>query len=173
MRNPRVNTLSTGLPQQQNGIHCRRFNPSRNTYCLSETPHDSSHKRNHMCSFLYGCSENAKSAQYVSCSTFKGKNIGIMFLVEAALGQEHHITKDDSTLTAPPPGFDCVIAKGRREPNAKDDTVMSIDGRRVAVPQGKPIDMQQYKNSSFFNSEYLLYKESQQHLRYVMTLKFQ
>lgn len=43
-------------------------------------------------------------------------NIGIMFLNEVALGNEHHITIDDSSLTKPPKGFDCVIAKGRTEP---------------------------------------------------------
>ena len=43
-------------------------------------------------------------------------NIGIMFLNEVALGKEHHITRDDSSLTTPPKGFDSVIAKGRTEP---------------------------------------------------------
>lgn len=43
-------------------------------------------------------------------------NIGIMFLNEVALGKEHHITMDNSSLTSPPKGFDCVIAKGRTEP---------------------------------------------------------
>ncbi len=36
---------------------------------------------------------------------------GIMFLVEVALGKEHHITRDDSSLVKAPAGFDCVIAK--------------------------------------------------------------
>ncbi len=43
-------------------------------------------------------------------------NIGIMFLNEAALGKEHHITMDDWTLTAPPKGFDSIVAKGTTEP---------------------------------------------------------
>ena len=41
---------------------------------------------------------------------------GIMFLNEVALGKEHHITMDDSSLRKAPSGFDCVIAKGRTEP---------------------------------------------------------
>lgn len=41
---------------------------------------------------------------------------GIMFLNEAALGKEHIITVDDSTLTSPPSGYDSVLAKGRTEP---------------------------------------------------------
>ena len=42
-----------------------------------------------------------------------------MFLNEVALGKEHHITRDDHTLTSPPKGFDCVIAKGQTEPGMK------------------------------------------------------
>ena len=41
---------------------------------------------------------------------------GIMFLNEVALGKEHHITNDDWTLTKPPNGYDCIIAKGHTEP---------------------------------------------------------
>ena len=39
-----------------------------------------------------------------------------MFLVEVALGEEHHIDTDDWTLRNPPPGKDCIIAKGHTEP---------------------------------------------------------
>ena len=42
--------------------------------------------------------------------------IGIMFLNEAALGKEHHITSGDSQLTAPPTSFNSIVAKGRTEP---------------------------------------------------------
>ena len=45
-----------------------------------------------------------------------GSNIGIMFLNEVVLGKEHHITRDDWTLTAPPVGYDSIVAKGRTEP---------------------------------------------------------
>jgi poly [ADP-ribose] polymerase 2/3/4 len=40
-----------------------------------------------------------------------GGYTGIMFLVEVMLGKEHHITRDDSSLTKAPAGYDCVIAK--------------------------------------------------------------
>eukprot|EP00803_Ostreobium_quekettii_P003819 evm.model.scf_1223.2 EVM.evm.TU.scf_1223.2 scf_1223:21871-26792(+) len=120
---------------------------------------------------IYLASENAKSAQYVRAAPLKGKNTGIMFLAEAALGKEHHIVKDDWTLTKPPSGYDCIIAKGRREPDPSKDTSMLLDGKKVSVPQGAPVNMGAYANSSFFNSEYLLYKESQQRLRYMMTVK--
>ena len=41
---------------------------------------------------------------------------GIMFLNEAVLGKEHHITMGNGGLKAPPKGFDSIIAKGRKEP---------------------------------------------------------
>ena len=39
-----------------------------------------------------------------------------MFLNEVVLGNEHHILADDWTLTKPPSGYDCIIAKGWTEP---------------------------------------------------------
>ena len=39
-----------------------------------------------------------------------------MFLTEVALGKEHSITNDDSSLTKAPQGSDCVIARGTTEP---------------------------------------------------------
>ena len=39
-----------------------------------------------------------------------------MFLNEVALGNEHHISRDDSSLRTAPKGYDCIIAKGRTEP---------------------------------------------------------
>ena len=84
---------------------------------------------------IYFASENSKSAGYgepsMSCTIILGfvvhkltfpatvrcaGQIGIMFLNEVALGKEHHILRDDWTITAPPSGYDCVIAKGRTEP---------------------------------------------------------
>ena len=43
-------------------------------------------------------------------------NAGIVFLTEVALGKEHHIDRDDSSLKAAPKGFGCVVAKGWTEP---------------------------------------------------------
>ena len=43
-----------------------------------------------------------------------GKTLGIMFLVEAALGKEHGITRDDPSFKSPPAGFDSVVARGSR-----------------------------------------------------------
>jgi poly [ADP-ribose] polymerase len=47
-----------------------------------------------------------------------------MFLNEVALGKEHHITRDDPSLRKAPNGYDCVIAKGRVEPDPQYDTTM-------------------------------------------------
>ena len=44
-----------------------------------------------------------------------------MFLCEVALGKEHGITRDDSSLKAAPQGFDSVVAKGRTEPGMLTD----------------------------------------------------
>jgi poly [ADP-ribose] polymerase len=83
-------------------------------------------------------------------TTMEGKDrVGIMFLVEAALGKEHHITRDDSSLRAAPKGFDSIIAKGSGEPDPAKDTTLKIDGHDVTVPQGKRINMPQYAGSSF------------------------
>lgn len=69
-------------------------------------------------------------------------------------------------------GFDCVVARGRHEPDPKDDTTLEFDGKEVVVPQGKPITMPQYSSSSFAHSEYLVYKESQCRIRYLLKLRF-
>jgi len=118
---------------------------------------------------IYFASENEKSSCYVGTSP---KNIGIMFLVEVALGKEHGITKDNSSLKSPPKGFDSVVARGRTEPNPKDDIEREFDGNKVKIPQGKPITMDEYNNSSFQQSEYLVYKESQARIRYLLKIQF-
>ena len=52
---------------------------------------------------LYLASENGKSANYVGTAAGLGVNmVGTMFLVEAALGNEYNITRDDSSLQRAP-----------------------------------------------------------------------
>ncbi|XP_057702981.1 protein mono-ADP-ribosyltransferase PARP3 isoform X2 [Corythoichthys intestinalis] len=116
---------------------------------------------------IYFASENCKSAGYVRTS----KNTGVMFLSEVALGKEHTITKDDSSLKKAPKGFDSVVARGQVEPDPSKDIFITLDGNKVAVPQGKPVLQPQYSTSYFHNSEYLIYKESQCRLRYLLELK--
>jgi len=118
---------------------------------------------------IYFASENGKSASYVrGCKD----GTSVMFLAEVALGKEHHITRDDSSLKAAPPGFDSIIAQGHHDPNPADDETIKIEGYDVIVPAGKPQNRSQYSNSFFSHTEFLVYKESQVRLRYLLKLKF-
>ncbi len=116
---------------------------------------------------IYLASENGKSAGYVGWS---GKT-GVMFLAEGALGKEHTITRDNSSLKAAPKGCHCVVARGRTEPDPKHDLEWEFDGRKVTIPQGKPTKQPKFTNSNFSQSEYLVYKESQVRLRYVLRIQ--
>lgn len=124
---------------------------------------------------IYLASENAKSASYVRCASMGGKNIGIMFLVEAAMGKEHSITGDDWSIMSPPQGFDSVVARGRQEPDPEDDITWTPDekgGKPVTVQLGEPKPTEFENQSSFYNSEYLIYNESQHRIRFLMTFEF-
>ncbi|XP_037107967.1 protein mono-ADP-ribosyltransferase PARP3 [Syngnathus acus] len=115
---------------------------------------------------IYFASENSKSASYVRTS----KKTGVMFLSEVALGREHTITQDDSSLKKAPNGYDSVVARGNVEPDPSKDTFITLEGKKVSVPQGKPIKQSRYSDSYFSNSEYLIYKESQCRLRFLLEL---
>lgn len=122
---------------------------------------------------IYLASENNKSAAYVrpSVDSFNNDtNTGLMFICEAALGKMHCIKKDNSRLVAAPPGFDSVLAQGQSEPDSANDLTLKIDGRDVVIPQGKPIKFE--VKSKFTQSEYLLYKESQVRIRYILKMKW-
>jgi poly [ADP-ribose] polymerase len=116
---------------------------------------------------IYLASENGKSAGYVGWS----RSNGVMFLAEAALGREHTITRDNWSLKAAPKGCDCIVARGHTEPDPQHDLTWKFDGKTVIVPQGKPIKQTQYVKSSFVHSEYLVYRESQVRLRYVLRVQ--
>ncbi|CAL8338881.1 unnamed protein product [Merluccius merluccius] len=115
---------------------------------------------------IYFASENQKSASYVCTS----RNTGIMFLNEVALGTEHTITVDQCSLRHAPAGCHSVVARGQMEPDPSKDTTITLDGKEVVVPQGKAISQSRYKGSNFSNSEYLIYKESQCRIRYMLEL---
>ncbi|KAM9325285.1 protein mono-ADP-ribosyltransferase PARP3 [Gastrophryne carolinensis] len=118
---------------------------------------------------IYFASENSKSAGYVGCTS---KRLGIMFLNEVALGKEYHITQDDPSLRAAPKGYHSVVARGWTEPDPDSDYKLTLDGRNIVVPQGKPKNLSKFKGSSFSQSEYLVYKESQARMRYLLLLQF-
>lgn len=117
---------------------------------------------------IYFASENSKSVCYVTPMRCGSKQVGYMFLGEVALGKEYHITIDDPSLTCPPNGFDSVIARGHTEPDPTQDTELELDGQRVAVPQGPPLQCPEFSSSHFSQSEYLIYQESQCRLRYLL-----
>ena len=60
----------------------------------------------------------------------------------------------------------CVVP-----PDPKCDVTIHLDGKPVVVPQGKPISVPKFSGSSFGQSEYLVYKESQARIRYLLKLK--
>ncbi|XP_058024705.1 protein mono-ADP-ribosyltransferase PARP3-like isoform X3 [Ahaetulla prasina] len=118
---------------------------------------------------IYFASENSKSAGYVGTTS---KREGIMFLNEVALGKVYTITQDDCSLCKPPVGYDSVQACGRTEPDPACDKELILDGKKVLIAQGKPIVMTKYQNSSFSQSEYLIYRENQCCIRYLIQLHF-
>ncbi|NXV72942.1 PARP3 polymerase, partial [Atlantisia rogersi] len=118
---------------------------------------------------IYFASENSKSAGYVG---YTSQRVGIMFLSEVALGKPYRITRDNPELCRPPDGYDSVLACGQTEPDPTQDEEMLLDGKKVLVCQGKPVPMPDYKDSSFTQSEYLIYQESQCRIRYLLQLQF-
>jgi len=49
---------------------------------------------------------------------------------------------------------------------------MDLDGHSVIVPQGKPVRQPSYDDSHFSESEYLIYREDQCRIRYLIKMKF-
>jgi poly [ADP-ribose] polymerase 2/3/4 len=93
-----------------------------------------------------------------------------MFLNEVALGKEHHITRDDSSLKCAPNGYDSIVAKGQQEPDEKYDTTIDGEWGKIIVPQAKP--KKTNNKSSFHQSEYLVYKESQVRMKYLIVFEW-
>lgn len=127
---------------------------------------------------IYLASENGKSADYVTASG----HTGVMFLCEAALGTQRIITQDGQVQwneKDPVSGHkaDSCLAVGRTEPDPKADTTIKLDGVEVVVPQGKVVPNPALKGAggttSYSQSEYLVYKESQVTIRYVLKMEFQ
>lgn len=117
---------------------------------------------------LYLASECSKSQGYTSPSY--SRKIGCMFLAEAALGKEFDLLEDDSSLVKAPNGFDSVVARGHQTPPKYEP--IAFDGHEVLLPTGKPKQMAQYAQSSFSQDEYLVYREEQVRLRYVLSVDY-
>lgn len=56
------------------------------------------------------------------------------------------------------------------ETDPSKDTNLILDGKKVIVPQGEPIPQPGYEGSNFDQSEYLVYKESQNRIRYMLMI---
>ncbi|ROT70234.1 hypothetical protein C7M84_011516 [Penaeus vannamei] len=98
---------------------------------------------------IYFASEHAKSSWYVRshCGVFEGESNA-------------------------PNGYDSVVARGSREPDPKKNKKVVFDGKDVIVPVGKPVPQKEWAQSGFCQSEYLVYKESQARIRYVLKFSF-
>jgi hypothetical protein len=118
---------------------------------------------------IYFASESSKSSGYVTPNSY---GTGFMFLNEVALGKEHHITSDNSRLKSPPKGFDSVVAQGHTEPDRSVAVTVDLDGKDVVMAMGSPQYRLQYATSSFSQTEFLVYKESQVHIRYLLKLQY-
>lgn len=62
------------------------------------------------------------------------------------------------------------MSGGQTEPDPAQDIELELDGQPVVVPQGPPVQCPSFKSSSFSQSEYLIYKESQCRLRYLLEI---
>ncbi|XP_064119253.1 protein mono-ADP-ribosyltransferase PARP3-like isoform X1 [Macrobrachium nipponense] len=109
----------------------------------------------------------------VHWGTYAGeKNVGFMFLAEAALGRIKYVKMGNSSLKQPPEGFNCVAAKGRLEPDSSKDQIRTFGGKRVIIPVGAPAPQKDFESSGFLRSEYVVYKEGQTRLRYLLKFSF-
>ncbi|KAJ3383700.1 Poly [ADP-ribose] polymerase 3 [Lobulomyces angularis] len=117
---------------------------------------------------IYLANMQEKSLGYTSGTSWKNQHKKVMFLAEAALGKEYHIYQDDSSLTEAPKGYDSVVAMGKRNSDPSEMEKLTIDDKEVMVPLGT--EKEEQITSTFYNSEYLIYKESQHRLRYLLVL---
>lgn len=59
-----------------------------------------------------------------------------------------------------------------KPPDSKDEMELKYDGNKVIVPRGKPMIVPKYEDSRFSQSEYLVYREDQARLRYLLKFSF-
>merc|ERR1719352_819205 len=122
------------------------------------------HSGGRVCKGIYLASENAKSAGYTGSTKVGSQNAGFMFLIEAPLGKMYSVHQDGkpSSFKSAPGGCHSVKAEGRQESfDPKTDATIPGPFGAVTVPQKKPSPTAFKNKSSFRQSEYLVYKESQ------------
>ena len=115
---------------------------------------------------IYFASQLSKSASFSNdCNNRRF----LVFLCEVVLGKEFSMVDGDRKISKDnlKDGIQSVVGRGRQEPNPKLNVKMDIDGRKVIVPQGEPVEMAKFSQSKFPNSEYVIYDESQCQIRYL------
>jgi len=101
----------------------------------------------------------------------RGERSAILFLVEAALGNQYTIYHDDSSLVAAPPGFDSVVAKSKRSPQESGDAILTFDGVDVKVSTlPRNTNTKDEMSTSFSYDLLVVYKNEQVRLRYAVTV---
>lgn len=117
---------------------------------------------------IYLATENNKSLGYTRPAV--SQKIGCMFLAEATLGRVHDIVMDQFDLTKAPQGFHSVRACGRQSPPETEQVI--LDEVPVQVPVSRPVSRKNYKSSSFWQDEMVVYNEQQVRIRYVLSVRF-
>ena len=125
---------------------------------------------------IYLADEANKSGYYVRPTA---EGVGVMFLAEAALGKSHVIARDSSTVNRYaagrlPTGCDSVVALGKSVPDPAADIALELDGKEVALACGALTRRRAAElggGATFEQTEYLVYRESQARLRYLVTLQ--
>ena len=74
------------------------------------------------------------------------------------------------SITRLPKDFHSVKGCGKTEPKA-EDAIVADDG--VEIPLGRPTDSSVKKNTTLLYNEYIVYKEAQVHIRYLLKVQFQ
>jgi poly [ADP-ribose] polymerase len=105
----------------------------------------------------------------------------IMFLVEAALGKPFEVKDEHAqqscSFTKAPKGFDSVVAVGQNGPASEHDFKLpaasgaASSAMQVVLPTGVPEPQADAANSGFYQDEFLVYKESQAVLKYMVKLQ--
>lgn len=125
---------------------------------------------------IYFASELGKATAKLIPAAYKPSpksspsRIGVGMLGECVLEKEHHVTRDFTSAVAPP-GVDSIVGMGRTEPDPDAEVALKLDGRFVAVPQGKPLLRKEFALSSFSQSEYCVLNPDHVKLRFVCVFK--
>lgn len=116
---------------------------------------------------IYFADMSSKAANY--CMTDPNNNVGLLLLCEVALGKIHEIFESDANLPKGlPEGCDSVKGVGKSTTDPKTHVKIEDD---LLVPIGKQAPNKGVKSQLLYN-EYVVYKESQTMIRYIVQAEF-